>query len=227
MATALVLCSGGIDSVTSAFYAKKILGFSNIELVFFDYGQRNLNPEKKAVKFFSKELNAKLRIVNLKMLKDISQSNLTNNRASKNLSSLKDTSFESEQWYVPCRNLVFLSYTLALSESMFLKNIKSDVFVGFKHEGREFFPDAGPDFLKKMNEISFSASRAKSRIIAPLIKKDKEEIILLAKKLGVRLEKTYSCYVGNKNQCGKCLACRLRKAGFYWANEKDLTKYDD
>ena len=63
------------------------------------------------------------------------------------------------------------------------------------------------------------------KIIAPLIKKDKEEVVLLGKKLGVKFKETFSCYVGKGKHCGVCLACRLRQEGFYWANVRDPTKY--
>ena len=54
----------------------------------------------------------------------------------------------------------------------------------------------------------------------------KEDIINLAVKLNIKLKDTHSCYVSN-NHCGTCLACMLRKAGFYWANQKDVTHYKD
>ena len=54
---------------------------------------------------------------------------------------------------------------------------------------------------------------------------DKEEIISIGKKLGVDFKETTSCYIGKKEHCGFCLACRLRQEGFYWANIKDPTRY--
>ncbi|MBI2046536.1 7-cyano-7-deazaguanine synthase [Candidatus Pacearchaeota archaeon] len=67
------------------------------------------------------------------------------------------------------------------------------------------------------------------KIIAPLIKKDKEDIILLGQRLGVNFRNTFSCYAPKRKNalehCGCCLACRLRQAGFYWAGVKDETEY--
>ena len=55
---------------------------------------------------------------------------------------------------------------------------------------------------------------------------DKEDIIKLGIELGVKFEETYSCYVGaGEKHCGKCLACMLRKEGFYWAGVEDSTSY--
>ena len=59
------------------------------------------------------------------------------------------------------------------------------------------------------------------------IKKDKEDIVRLGKKLGVKFEDTFSCYIGvGENHCGACLSCRLRQEGFYWAGIRDPTKYE-
>ena len=51
--------------------------------------------------------------------------------------------------------------------------------------------------------------------------KDKEEIIRFGTKLGVDFAQTVSCYNAKKRACGTCLACMLRKEGFYWAGMED------
>ena len=62
----------------------------------------------------------------------------------------------------------------------------------------------------------------KFRIIAPLQKLDKKEIVLIGKKNGVDFSKTSSCYNPiNMRKCGLCDACLLRKKGFDEANLDD------
>ena len=105
-----------------------------------------------------------------------------------------------------------------MAESLYIKEKKIyNVFVGFKNEGKESYPDTTEDFVEEMNHLIKISTNFKGKIIVPLIKKDKEDIILLGKKLGIDFKDTHSCYVSNKH-CGKCLACMLRKEGFYWAN---------
>ena len=79
-----------------------------------------------------------------------------------------------------------------------------------------------------MNEL-MKVIGLKGSIIAPLIKKDKSEVIKLSLKLGINLSNTYSCYIGVKDNrhCGTCLACRLRQEAFYWANIRDPTNYKE
>ena len=228
---AIILCSGGLDSVVTAFYVKNRLDYNKLIILFFDYGQKSLKEERESAKICAKGLGVEFKEVNLRWLGDISSSLL--NKKGKvrrmNRKDLKDSSKESAKFYVPCRNLIFLTNALALAESRYIKNKRNvDIFVGFKCEGKESYQDTTKSFVNEINKIASISCLTKSKVIAPLIEKDKEDIIILGKKLGVRLEKTFSCYNPQKDkQCGYCLACKLRQEGFYWANEKDLTEYYD
>jgi len=232
--SAIVLCSGGIDSVVTAFYAKKKLRYRRIIMLFFDYGQKALKQERICSKRCSKNLGAKFMEIELKWLNGISNSLINKKGRIKQLKKmdLKDTKKESQKWYVPCRNTIFLAHALALAESLFMKEKKAyDIFVGFKCEGREAYPDTTHEFVEEMNRLSRISCAKPFRIIAPLIKKDKEDIILLGEKLGVNFRNTISCYAPKRKNglehCGYCLACRLRQAGFYWADIKDETRYEN
>ncbi len=230
MKKAIILCSGGIDSVVTAHYVKRKLKYDKITLLFFDYGQKSLLAERKYSKKCAKELHGDFKEIKLNELKKISTSliNVKGKIVRLERKDLKDTKKESKKWYVPCRNLIFLSYALAYGEKEFVKSKRtSDIFVGFKNDGLESFPDTTKEFVALINKISLESSEVKSRIIAPLIKKDKEDIILLGKELCVDFKNTFSCYIGKNIHCGECLACMLRKEGFHWAGIKDETKYED
>lgn len=229
MKRAIVLCSGGIDSVTTAYYIKRKLRYKKIAIVFFDYGQKALNIEKKYAKNCAKMVEGEFIEIDLKWLGEISNSLINKKGKISEIGKkdLKDTKKESEKFYVPCRNTLFLSYALSLAESRFIeKKEVSDIFVGFKCEGKESYPDTTKEFVSEMNKISKISCSYPYKIIAPLINKDKEDIILLGKKLGINFKETISCYSPIKSkQCGFCLACQLRKSGFYWAGIKDATEY--
>lgn len=234
--SAIVLCSGGIDSVATAYYVKKRLHYNNIIILFFNYAQKSLRQERKCARACAIKLKAEFIEISLPELAKLSTSLINIKKKIKKLTrkDLKDTAKESKKWYVPNRNAIFINYALALAESLCLKTKSKtkrvyDIFVGFKNEGEESYPDTTREFVDTMNKLAKSIS-IKSKLSAPLIKLDKEDIIKLGNKLGVDFRNTYSCYVGNsKNSkgkhCGYCLACRLRQEGFYWANIKDPTKY--
>lgn len=228
MKNAIILCSGGIDSVTTAYYVKKKLKYDNFLIIFLNYGQKSLHMEKKFSRKCARNINAEFIGISLNWLENISNSLINKDGKIRKISRkiLKDSKKESDKFYVPCRNTIFLVYALALAESKFIKEKKKyDIFIGFKNEGKESYQDTTKEFLEQMNNLAEISCQKKFKIIAPLIEKDKEDIILLGKELGVNFKDTFSCYIGKREHCGFCLACRLRQEGFYWADVKDPTKY--
>ncbi|MBI2629017.1 7-cyano-7-deazaguanine synthase [Candidatus Pacearchaeota archaeon] len=233
MKNAIILCSGGLDSVVTAYYVKNKAKYGKIYILFFNYGQRTLKQEKRASKLCAEKLNGKFIEIKLPELNKISTSLINSAKKANKVSrkQLKNTEKEHLNWYVPCRNIIFLTYALAIAESKLIKNKqKYDIFTGFKNEGKEAYPDATSEFVSIMNKLQATAVKKNIRIIAPLINKDKEDIIQLGKEFGVDFRNTYSCYVGvnskNNKHCGTCLSCRLRQEGFYWAGLQDPTNYE-
>lgn len=238
MGNAIILCSGGLDSVVLAHYLKKIEKIDNLKLVFLDYNQKSLKEELFCVKKISEEINAELKIINLKWLGEISTS-LINKQINEN--EIKNIKSEDEliSWYVPCRNALFLLIGLAIAESEFIsKKEKYDVYLGIKYEGELQFKDTTPEFLEQMNKTAeFCTQDGNYKFIAPFLKKDKEEIIEIAKKFNVNLQNTYSCYIGkgfkeNDGEkipvhCGICGGCKSRKKGFKFSNITDPSIYVD
>ncbi|MEK6889680.1 MAG: 7-cyano-7-deazaguanine synthase [Nanoarchaeota archaeon] len=228
---AIILCSGGLDSVVTSHYVKNKLKYDKITILFFNYHQKALNEERKASKLCAKEINARFIEISLPELANLSTSliNISGKTKKINKEDLKDTEIESKKWYVPCRNLVFLSYASALADSEFINtNIQSDIFIGFKCEGKDSYPDTTKDFLIKLNSLLSTSCSFKIEIKSPLIDKDKEDIIILGDKMKVDLASTFSCYSPKKNlHCRDCLACALRKQAFYWADIEDKTLYSN
>ena len=56
MKNAIILCSGGIDSVTTAYYVRKKLGYKKITILFFNYNQRTMKQERNASKKCAKNI---------------------------------------------------------------------------------------------------------------------------------------------------------------------------
>ncbi len=234
MDNAIVLCSGGLDSVILAHYLKKIDQIENLKLVFLDYGQKALGEELFCVKKVSAELNSDLKIIDVKWLGEISTS-LINKEVDE--SEIKNINEKEEliSWYVPCRNALFLLIGLALAESEFIsKNKKYDVYLGIKYEGELQFKDTTPEFLEQMNKTAeFCTQDGNYKFIAPFLKKDKEELIKMAGGLGVDLKNTYSCYIGKGFEngipvhCGICGGCKARKKGFRFSDVEDSSIYKE
>ena len=233
MKNAIVLCSGGLDSVVAAYAVRK--KYANLIFLFFDYGQRALKEEERCVKKVARLLNARFLKLNLKWLGDLSNTPINKIKKFKRTTDkdLEKGDKDVLNWWVPCRNSVFLINAIAFAESFYLNDKdKYDVIIGLKNEGRVFMKDTTEKFVNKFNELIKEATfHGFYKVIAPLIKLDKTEVIALGKKLNVPFEFTFSCYVGSGFKgkipihCGRCLNCVLRKKGFYWSGVRDDSLY--
>jgi len=236
MGNAIILCSGGFDSVVTAYKAKQTN--KKLILLFFDYSQRPLQEELACVKKTAKDLQAKLKIIKLPWLGELSTSIINNERDFKpttdnDLKETKKTQKDIQNWWVPARNTVFLTAALALVESIYLKTKeKYDIYIGLKDEGQLHFKDTTPEFVKQMNELQKHATdKGDFKILAPFLDKDKDELTKIGLELNVPFQDTYSCYINNGFKedipihCGKCLNCVLRKKAFYWAGKPDPSIY--
>ena len=117
MKNIILLCSGGLDSGTLAYYIKKKLNPKNFKILFIDYSQRTLKQELKASKNIAKKLKADFIKVPLKFLNNISTSIInTNKKTTKsNPNSIKQEKNDILNWWVPCRNSLFILTALAFA----------------------------------------------------------------------------------------------------------------
>lgn len=242
MQNAIILLSGGLDSATTAYYVKSKVKPKNIVSIFFDYGQRTTKEEEYCSRIISKNIGAKFKKINLKWLGEISTALLNNPKKNlpkiidKDLTNIKKEKNAVINYWVPCRNSIFLLAALAHAESEFIsKKQKYDIYIGLKCEGQIPMKDTTQDFVNQINKLSkFATHDGNYKVLAPLIKEDKDDIVLLGSKLRVPYQFTYSCFAGTKKfvkdipvHCGTCASCVLRKKAFYWANVKDPSIYNN
>jgi len=130
--------------------------------------------------------------------------------------------------YVPARNLVFLSLTLAWAEAIGAR----DIFIGVNALDYSGYPDCRPEFISAFADIAELATKAGSegaewKIHAPLQFLGKADIAREAARLGLDPAMSWSCYDPQPDgrACGLCDSCRLRKAGFADAGVIDGTVY--
>lgn len=212
--SALVLLSGGQDSTTSLFWAKKKFGF--VEAVSFNYGQKH-SIELKCAKKTAKLAKIKHTVIPIKEFESIKNSALT---GGKNKIGEKDSvNKKLPATFVPGRNILFLTAGGSLAYTKKIKNI----VIGVSQVDYSGYPDCRESFIKSMEKSLSLGMDYKVKIHTPLIKKTKKQTVLLAKKLGALpfMKYTHTCYRGGRRPCGRCDACRLRAKGFEEAGEKD------
>jgi len=222
MKKAVVVFSGGIDSISACTYLKQKYELYGIS---FLYGQK-ANQEIKKAKSFAKILGLKdHKIVDINFMKKLYGDTNALTSTKKNIPSKFNYSI-----VVPIRNGIFLSIATAWAFS-----INASLVAYGAHMGDKNYPDCRPTFSKKI-ESSFnqgeidgikSGIRKKIEIWSPYkAKLSKKQLLKKGYSvLGDNIFSTWSCYKNGKVQCGKCESCNNRKAAFLEADIEDKTLY--
>jgi 7-cyano-7-deazaguanine synthase len=202
----------------AASYYNKIVAIS------YNYGQKHKDKELNCAAFQVQSIDTPVDhiLIDLPFFKDVCQvSSLLNNKIA--VAKAKDVMGDPQTVnYVPYRNLMLLSISLAIAENA----EASTVFHGAAQaDSVAGFWDGSKEFLEQINKVSSLNRRKKIVIQAPLIDKSKAEIIKLGIKLGVNFKNTWTCYEGEDMACGECTACSLRIKGFIDAGYIDPLLY--
>lgn len=220
MKSAVVLLSGGLDSMVCAALARE-QGFFVIALT-IDYNQRHW-VEIDAARAIAERLASRHIVLPLD-LRAFGGSALTSD-----IDVPKSGVGEGiPVTYVPARNTVFLSLALALAEASGAR----DVFIGVNALDYSGYPDCRPEFVAAFERLANVATKAgvegeKFTIHAPLLHLTKADIAREAQRLGLDPALSHSCYdpAPDGRACGQCDACRLRAKGFAEAGIEDPTAY--
>ena len=218
---AIILLSGGLDSITVLALAKQ-QGYICYALS-FDYGQRH-NAELIAATQIAKDYQVNNHKIIKLGLGSIGGSALTDEK----IAIPKTPQTGIPVTYVPARNTIFLSFALGWAEVLNL----TDIFIGVNAVDYSGYPDCRPEFINAFQKLANIATKAgvngeSFTIHTPLISLSKAEIIKQGVALGVNYRQTVSCYSADEQgeACAVCDACRIRITGFTEANVKDPTRY--
>jgi 7-cyano-7-deazaguanine synthase len=197
---AIVVFSGGQDSTTCLFWAKK--HFDEVELVTFKYGQRHAQ-EIEVAQAIAEEQQLKHHVLDMSLLSQLTPNALTDPNM-----AIEANDDEIPNTFVPARNLLFLSFAGALAYHLNAKNI----ITGVCETDFSGYPDCRDSFVKSMN-VTLNLSMDKNFVIhTPLMWLDKKETWALSDDLGVLdyvRERTLTCYNGIIGDgCGTCPACK-------------------
>ena len=225
MRRAVVLCSGGLDSTVAAAEARAA-GYE-LYLLSVNYGQRHA-VELTHVPEIAAALGATRHLVVEVNLRAIGGSALTGA-----VPVPKDRPDEAigsgiPPTYVPARNTLFLALALGWAEVLGAEAI----YFGANVLDYSGYPDCRPEFIQAFEELAKRATKAgveggTMRVVAPLLRMTKAEIIRRGMALKAPLHLTHSCYDPDDKgrACGRCDSCRLRRKGFAEAKVPDPTPY--
>lgn len=221
-ARAVVLLSGGLDSMVTTALARE-RGFDVLALT-IDYGQRH-NRELEAARNVAQALGLQRHVVLPIDLSVFGGSALTDD-----IDVPKGGVGEGIPiTYVPARNIVFLSLTLAFAEA----SAARDIFIGVNALDYSGYPDCRPEFIESFAEMARIGTKAGDEgrpfhIHAPLQYMTKAEIAQETARLRLDPGISWSCYAPSAKgkACGLCDSCRLRQKGFAEAGLEDRIEYE-
>jgi 7-cyano-7-deazaguanine synthase len=217
---AVVLLSGGLDSATTLALARE-QGYRCYALA-VAYGQRHESELMAAARVAMALGAAEHRVMRVDL-------------AGIGGSALTDRGIEVPQvptggipvTYVPARNTIMLSLSLAWAEVLGAR----DIFIGVNALDYSGYPDCRREYIEAFEHMANLATKAAVegepvRIHTPLIDLTKAQIIQRGAALGVDYGLTVSCYQADADgrACGLCDSCRIRREGFIAAGQPDHTR---
>ncbi|WP_417452595.1 7-cyano-7-deazaguanine synthase QueC [Kiloniella sp.] len=216
----LVICSGGLDSVT---LAHKVAAEAELtRLISFDYGQRHkkeLDYARRCAERLGVPHNV-IDIANVGAL--LSGSALTDDV------DVPDGHYEEESMkvtVVPNRNAIMLAIAFGAAAAE-----NADAVAAAVHGGDHFiYPDCRPAFIDSFEEMQHHAldGYAAVKLYTPFVHLPKSDIAAEGSRLKVPFEDTWSCYKGYEHHCGRCGTCVERREAFHVAKVEDPTIYQD
>jgi 7-cyano-7-deazaguanine synthase len=215
---AVVLLSGGLDSYTAAAIARDL--HFDVYALTIKYGQRHAQ-EILAARTIAEALGVKAHREIAVDLAPLGGSALLGDgdvpKGGPDPQVIPST-------YVPARNTVMLSLSLAWAEVVGA----FDIFIGVNALDYSGYPDCRPEFIEAFEKTACLATKAgvegaRFRIRAPLISMTKADIIRRGIALGLDYGLTRSCYDPSPQgaPCGECDSCVLRSRGFQEAGIAD------
>jgi 7-cyano-7-deazaguanine synthase len=220
MIDAVIIVSGGMDSVTLLHYLIKSKQITPAVLTFV-YNQKH-DKEVVCAKDNVSILNCNNHFVlDISFLKSIfDNSSLISSHI--DIPTINEVIGDPQpSTYVPNRNMIFLSLAAAYAENIGVKHI---YYGAQKHDAYGYW-DTTPHFLTQLNNVYVQNRKTPIQIKAPFINYSKTEILKLGISLGVDYAKTWSCYKGENDACGICPTCSERLNAFSDLGLKDPLVY--
>lgn len=204
---ALVVFSGGQDSTTCLFWAKK--HFKEVYALSFVYGQKHAH-EVEIAEEIAHEAGVHFDKMDTSFISTLTHNSLTDSSIVMDQTKPADG---PPNTFVPGRNLFFLSIAAVYAREHGIRHL----ITGVSQTDFSGYPDCRDSFIRSLNVTLNLAMEEQFVIHTPLMWIDKCETWALADELGVLdliRYRTLTCYNGVVGDgCGHCPSCKLRREG--------------
>ncbi|HKB57111.1 MAG TPA: 7-cyano-7-deazaguanine synthase QueC [Lacunisphaera sp.] len=214
----VVLCSGGMDSVTALHWAR-----ANHDVraaLSFHYGAKHNDREIPFAVEHAGKLGVPHRIIPLDFIGRLFASDLLQTGGAIPEGHYADENMK--RTVVPFRNGIMLAAAAGFAESTGAEGLVIAAHTG----DHTIYPDCREDFMQAMGDAMRLGTYAGIRLLRPFIAMDKGRIAAEGTKLGVDYAHTWSCYQGGVVHCGRCGTCVERREAFQQAGLSDPTVYE-
>ena len=205
----LVVFSGGQDSTTCLFWAKR--EFKEVFAVSYRYGQKH-EKEVELARKIAEKAGVSFEVMDIPLVGQLGHNSLT------------DTTMVMDQevpekglpnTFVPGRNMFFLSIAAVYARERGIRHLVT----GVSQTDYSGYPDCRDAFVKSLNVTLNLAMDYQFVLHTPLMWIDKAQTWELADQLGVLdlvRNETLTCYNGIQGDgCGHCPSCKLRNDGLH------------
>ena len=214
----VVLCSGGMDSVTALHWARA--HHEVWAVLSFDYGAKHNHRELPCAAEQAKQIGAPHQVIPLEFIGELFASDLL-----KGGGEIPEGHYADENMkrtVVPFRNGIMLAAAAGFAESAGAEGLVIAAHTG----DHTIYPDCREDFMRAMGDAIRLGTYAGIQVLRPFITLTKGQIAAEGARLGVDFAHTWSCYKGGAVHCGKCGTCVERREAFQQAGLLDPTVYE-
>lgn len=203
----LVVFSGGQDSTTCLFWAKR--EFKEVYAVSYRYGQKH-EIEVVLAQKIAEKAGVPFEVMDIPLVGQLGHNSLTDS------SMVMDQEVPEKglpNTFVPGRNMFFLSIAAVYARERGIRHLVT----GVSQTDYSGYPDCRDAFIKSLNVTLNLAMDCQFVLHTPLMWIDKAQTWELADQLGVLdlvRNDTLTCYNGIQGDgCGHCPSCKLRNQG--------------
>lgn len=194
MSSSLLLCSGGLDSTTLAYWLyEREIDFSPL---FLDYGQHCVEKEWETLQVvLPKDITTALERVDVSDIFRHSKSRLVVEP------DLWSESVDDGDLYIPYRTVLFFAIGAACAQT----RGATEVYSGFINSNHAKEIDCTAAFLNGLDALAEQVGPV--RFTMPFRDWSKANVVEEAVRLGVPIGTTYSCQLLSDTPCGACPNC--------------------
>jgi 7-cyano-7-deazaguanine synthase len=220
MFDSVVIVSGGMDSVTLLHYLVKSEKRRPV-VITFTYGQKHEREIACAQMQTALLACREHRLLDLAPLRPLFAASALVAETLAIPSAAAVSGDSQPATYVPNRNMIFLALAAAYAESHGV----GDIFYGAQRHDLYGYWDTTSQFLERLNQLYQLSRKTPVQIKAPFVQYSKVDILRLGLELEVDFGRTWSCYEGREEACGRCPTCAERLAAFAKVGLTDPVPY--